>query len=144
MSRVRSLGLAILVTYAVVGVASSQLMLCFHGDGRTQIELASVRCCNAEVPPSDPSCQAGFAHSETPSCPDDQCQDVSLSLVSPPLSSTATVLDLLVPQAETLASAPACPLHAVETGTAGGVPPFSDHPPESGPRDHLRTVILRL
>lgn len=144
MSKVRWLGLATLATYGVAGVASPQLMLCFHGDGRSQIELASLRCCDAEVQHSDPSCQDGSSRSETAPCPDDQCKDVSLSIGSPPVTPTPAALDLSASLVEIIASAPAYPFLGDETGTMGDGARSLDPPPRSGPMDYLRTVILRL
>lgn len=138
------LGWAIMAAYAVVGAASPQFMLCFHEDGSTQLELAALRCCETPAEPNDQDCTDGCGESSSAPCPDDRCQDAPLLVLSPPASSVAPALDLsasvidpgFAEGAGVIPHAPAAPANHSSHSR--------DHPPESGAREFLRTVILRL
>ena len=137
------MGVALLATYAVVAVGSSQLMICFHRDGRTQIELATLLCCEKVAPSSGQDCPDRCGKESTTPCPDDQCQDMPLTHAAPQVSSTP-VLDMAAPVAEVwFADLPDTDLQTPTTSCEDSSH-SRDHPPESSSRDFLRTVILRL
>lgn len=143
MSKWRHLGTALLATYAVVAVGSSQLMICFHRDGRTQLELATLVCCEKPAPSSAQDCPDGCGKESTMPCPDDQCQDMQLTHASHQIFSTP-VLDMAAPVAEIwLADLADIDLQTPTTSREDSSH-SRGHPPESSSRDFLRTVILRL
>lgn len=129
---------ALVAIHAVVGVAAPQLMLCFHQDGRSQIELATLRCCEAPAQPKDRDC-CGEPSSRP--CPDDQCQDVPFTLVSSQVPLVLPTLDLPAVESSMAGLPEAAP---GARAALKDVPPSSDPPPESGSKEFLRTVILRL
>lgn len=135
---------ALLATYAVVAVGSPQLMICFHRDGGSQIELAAMRCCDDESQSPDPSREDGRSNPGTSSCPDDDCEDIALVLISPALNAAPTVQDLAIPLLDVPAITPLWTPIEVQARPAGLSQPSFEHPPERGPKDHLRTVILRI
>jgi hypothetical protein len=144
MTGTKLLSWAMVATYAVVGVASSQLMLCYHRDGGTQIELAALRCCETPADPKVPEGSDCCGESSSAPCPDDQCQDVSLTLVIPQVSLVAPALDLAAMGIEFgVAEFPVRFPHA-PVAFDRDCSHSRDHPPESGSKEFLRTVILRL
>lgn len=135
---------ALLATYVAVAVGSSQLMICFHRDGGSQIELAAIRCCDDESQSPDPFREDGCSNPGTSSCPDDDCEDIALVLISPALHAAPTVQDLAIPLVDLPAITPLWTPLEVQAGPAEIFPSSLEHPPERGPKDHLRTVILRI
>lgn len=129
---------ALVAIHAVVGVAAPQLMLCFHQDGRSQIELATLRCCESPAQPRQEDC-CGEPSSRP--CPDDQCQDVPFTLVSSQVSLALPTLDLPALESSTVDLPEAAP---GARAALEDVSPSGDPPPESGSKEFLRTVILRL
>lgn len=133
----------ILAIYAVVGMVSSQLMLCLHQDGSAQIELTALLCCAPPAEPKGEECPDGCSDPSAAPCKDDQCQDIPLTQASPQVSS-APVLELPSTVADLrLASLPGAILQAKAT-TSANFTHSRDHPPESRSKEFLRTVILRL
>lgn len=141
--KMRFLGAALLATYAVVAVGSSQLMICSHRDGRTQVELAALLCCEKPTPSSEQDYPDGCSQESTTPCPDDQCQDMLITLDSPQVSFTP-VLDIPAPVVEVwLADLPDTDLQTPTPSLENSLHSIA-HPPKSSSRDLLRTVILRL
>lgn len=135
---------AIVATYGLVGVASSQLMLCIHQDGHTQIELAALLCCESPTESPGQECADGCTESSAAPCQDDQCKDVPLTLASPQVSATAPALDTVPLSLDfSLADLPAPASEGSAADQAYSIH-SRDHPPESHSKEFLRTVILRL
>lgn len=135
---------AILATYAVVGLVSSQLMLCLHQDGSAQIESAALLCCDPPAQPKAEECPDGCSDTSPAPCKDDHCEDIPLTQASPQVSSTAPVLEVPSPVADLwLAFYPDATLGAWSTPDIRFTQSIYQ-PPESRSKEFLRTVILRL
>lgn len=140
----KMLSWAMVATYGIVAVASSQLMLCFHRDGRSQMELAALLCCETRAESAGRDCRDGCSESPSAPCPDDQCHDIPVTIVAPQVLSPVPALDLadsvvdffLADLSNTRLRTPVAPIENSSHSR--------DHPPESGSKDFLRTVILRL
>jgi hypothetical protein len=106
-------------------LAEPDRMLCLHRNGEVRVEPIEPSCCRGET---------------TPSCPDEECQDLPIVETSPISSpeAAALMLDfswaLVEPPAELPPMAPVPRLHRPRS--------FSG-PPPPGPERHLTTVVLR-
>lgn len=129
---------------ALVGVAPSDFMLCFHRDGKVAVEHFQELCCTSECADERDAREGEDCAKERPAeCPDDQCHDVPLTVGIEAVQQGSVVLPDLVPSISFLAAdlppqvldgVQALPRPALHFLDLSGSPPLA----------HLRTVILRL
>lgn len=131
----------VLLAQAPAGLVGGEFMLCFHRDGRVEVERYDLLCCKDNVSAED---RGGEQSPATPSpCPDDSCQDVPLSVGAAQSLDTPLVLEksseVSLPVGEFLAVLPEEPRLEMDRRAPGAGPPL-----DTGLREHLRTVVLRF
>lgn len=139
---ITKLGLVlVLLAQAPAGLAAGEFMLCFHRDGRIEVERFDLLCCNDKVPAED--CGGDSTPANPSSCPDDLCQDVPLTVGAIQSLDTPTSIERLSempPSAAVIFMAlPEEPAPDFGYSALGAGPPR-----QSGAREHLRTIVLRI
>ncbi len=135
----------IALSQASAGLASGEFMLCFHQDGRVEVERFDLLCCRGSATASDGCCPEESGDAPASTCPDDQCQDLPVTLTSPRSS------DRPAPAVEKFEGAFDGPLllllwTAFAPPVSAPVPSASlaGPPLRAGPLEQLRTIVLRI
>jgi hypothetical protein len=128
---------AVLATLGLLlmGAAPTEFMLCFHQDGKVEVEHYQELCCKS-------ACETSCPEEPPPACPDDQCHDVPLTNALQAVQGAPSVVPVVAPTLDVSSIEPPSP---TPTFTLLASEPLSRDldSPGSPALDLLRTVILR-
>lgn len=124
----------------LMGAAPAEFMLCFHRDGKVEVERYQESCCESA---REDSADCGNCPERLPQeCPDDQCRDLPLTSALQAVQGSPSSLPELAASTE---PTPIEPPLVIPPFTWTPEPRSGDlDPPGSPPLDFLRTVVLRL